>query len=109
MFVQKSVLTVMVIAILTELHRQAASQEVPAGRRSPVHHVNVCCTEGFGGWPANHGVWSGKMKSWWIQWLFQGQWTAATRSITTSPRNTFGRSLDGGESWTLENPACRER
>jgi hypothetical protein len=71
-------------------------------------HVTVYREQGrFGGWPANHGIWS-----WGNEILvgFSAAWFQATtedrhamdRSKPEEPR--LARSVDGGESWTVETP-----
>jgi hypothetical protein len=74
-----------------------------------IKHVTVYSEAGrFGGWPANHGIWS------WGNEILVG-FSAAyflwenpeihpyDRSKPEEPR--LARSLDGGETWTIEAPA----
>ena len=71
-------------------------------------HVTVYREQGrFGGWPANHGMWS-----WGNELLvgFSSAWFQATtddrhamdRSKPEEPR--LARSMDGGETWNIEMP-----
>lgn len=114
MIVQKTVQTVMVIAILAELHSTAVQSQEPVGARATdlsVHHVNVYAVpKRFGGWPANHGVWS------WKNEILVG--FSAGHFKDNGPgrhaidhdkpeEHLLARSLDGGESWALENPALQ--
>ncbi|HEY0980513.1 sialidase family protein [Schlesneria sp.] len=71
--------------------------------------VNVYAEPGrFGGWPANHGIWS------WGNEILVG--FSAGYSKDNGPgvhaidrerpeEHLFARSLDGGETWSLENPS----
>jgi predicted neuraminidase len=83
---------------------------LPAAERPhDVRHVGVYREPGrFGGWPANHGSWS-----WGNEILvgFSAAWYQRQnpevhqydRSRPEEPR--LARSLDGGETWTIESPA----
>jgi len=74
-------------------------------------HVKVYRVPGrFGGWPANHGVWS------WGNEILVG--FAAGHSKDNGPgrhaidhvgpeEHLLARSLDGGQTWTIENPATQ--
>jgi hypothetical protein len=74
-------------------------------------HVNVFAEPSrFGGWPANFGVWS------WGNEILVG--FAAGHSKNNGPgfhainhdkpeEHLFARSLDGGETWKIENPAAQ--
>ena len=75
----------------------------------PGQHVNVYAEPSrFGGWPANFGIWS------WGNEILVG--FAAGHSKDNGPgfhaidhdkpeEHLLARSLDGGESWKIENPA----
>ena len=77
----------------------------------PVRHVKVYATPGrFGGWPANHGIWS------WQHEILVG--FSAGYFKDNGPRrhaidhdkaeeHLLARSLDGGVTWTIENPAAK--
>lgn len=72
-------------------------------------HVMVYYEAGrFGGWPANHGIWS------WDNEILVGfsggyykyQGPARHAIDREKPqRDLLARSLDGGETWTIEDPA----
>lgn len=83
---------------------------VPAAAAEPAHvlkHVVVCKESGrFAGWPANNGIWNwgdeivvgftlGYYKD-------QGGGHPIDRDRPVVPRQA--RSLDGGETWTIETP-----
>jgi hypothetical protein len=84
-----------------------AEQSPPAGAR----HVRVYAEPGrFGGWPANHGIWS------WGDEILVG--FSAGYFKDNGPdlhaidhdrpeEHLLARSLDGGETWTIENPAAQ--
>lgn len=78
-------------------------------RTLDVKHVKVYYEPGrFGGWPANHGMWS-----WGNELLvgFSRGWykdLGPERHAIDRERpeeHLLARSLDGGETWTIENPA----
>ncbi len=73
-----------------------------------VHDVTVYREAGrYGGWPANHGIWS------WGNEILVG-FSAAYFQLKTPDRHQYdnrkpeeprlARSLDGGESWAIEAP-----
>ncbi len=74
-------------------------------------HVVVYEKEGrFAGWPANHGMWSwgkeiltGFDAS---QYVFREQGHAISKELP--PDQLLARSLDGGETWTIEQPPSLE-
>lgn len=79
-------------------------------RRLEVRHVPVYAVPGrFGGWPANHGIWS------WGNEILVGFSAGYYQNL--GPRHhidrekpeehLLARSLDGGETWKVENPASR--
>ncbi len=80
-----------------------------AAAPEPPHHVKVYFEEGmFGGWPANHGLWS-----WGDEILVgfgmgyykdQGLSHHIDREKPEIPM--LARSKDGGETWTLEDPGA---
>jgi hypothetical protein len=79
-----------------------------AREAAPVRHVSVYAEKGrFGGWPANHGIWN------WGNEILCG--FAAAYFIKTDPERhqrdrtrpdepSLARSLDGGETWSIERP-----
>ena len=73
-----------------------------------IKHVTVYKQAGrYGGWPANHGIWS------WGNEILVG-FSSATFQLKTPDRHpydnskpevpTLARSLDGGETWKIESP-----
>ena len=73
-----------------------------------IKHVEIYREEGrYGGWPANHGIWS------WSNEIVVGFSNAYYKRQTpdrhqydnTKPEEPrLARSLDGGETWTIEAP-----
>ncbi|MFN7924151.1 MAG: sialidase family protein [Bryobacteraceae bacterium] len=72
-------------------------------------HVKIYEEQGrFGGWPANHGIWS-----WGDEILvgfsgayFQSKGSDRHQMDSTKPEVPYqARSLDGGETWSVERPA----
>ena len=73
-----------------------------------VKHVTVYYEAGrFGGWPANHGIWS------WDNEILVGYGRGYYKDMGTShhidrekpEQHWLARSLDGGATWNLEHPA----
>src|SRR6478672_2273003 len=74
-----------------------------------VEHVKVFHQRGrFGGWPANHGIWS------WGNEILVGFSAGYHKDLGPDRHNIdhdkpeehlLSRSKDGGKSWALENPA----
>ncbi|MDA1274085.1 MAG: sialidase family protein [Verrucomicrobia bacterium] len=74
-----------------------------------LRHVNVYAVPGrFGGWPANHGIWS------WNNEIVAGFSAGYHKDLGLERHNIdhdrpeehlLGRSRDGGETWTIENPS----
>jgi hypothetical protein len=74
-------------------------------------HVKVYHEPGrFGGWPANHGIWS------WGNEILVGFSRGYYKDLGPERHNIdrekpeehlLARSLDGGETWTVENPAAK--
>jgi hypothetical protein len=72
-------------------------------------HVKVYYEEGrFGGWPANHGLWS------WDNEILVGFSRGSYKDLGPERHNIdrekpeehlLARSLDGGETWSIEDPA----
>lgn len=78
---------------------------------SACRHVKVYREAGrFGGWPANHGLWS------WGNEILVGFSRGYYKDLGPERHNIdrerpeehlLARSLDGGETWTIENPASQ--
>ena len=77
--------------------------------RAPVEHVKVYYQRGrFGGWPANHGIWS------WGDEILVGFSAGYHKDLGPARHNIdherpeehlLARSKDGGKTWSIENPA----
>lgn len=82
--------------------------ETPPNGKNP-RHVLVYFEKGrFGGWPANHGIWS------WGNEILVGFSAGHYKDLGPDrhaidrdkpEEHLLARSLDGGESWSIENPA----
>ncbi len=84
---------------------------ISLGAANAIEHVTVYKVPGrFGGWPANHGMWS------WGNELLVG--FGAGYAKDNGPErhaidhdkpeeHLLARSLDGGQTWTIENPGNR--
>lgn len=91
----------------------SAGQVLPVRSSSAVapavRHVKIFAVSGrFGGWPANHGVWS------WGNEILVGFSAGYYQDLGPERHNIdrekaeehlLARSRDGGETWTIENPA----
>jgi hypothetical protein len=74
-----------------------------------IEHVPVYAVDGrFGGWPANHGIWS------WGNEIVVGFSAGTYQDLGPFRHNIdhdkpeehlLARSLDGGHSWTIEDPS----
>src|SRR5262245_59345189 len=74
-----------------------------------VRHLAVYDVDGrFGGWPANHGIWS------WGNEILVGFSAGHYKDLGPERHNIdhdkpeehlLARSKDGGETWTISNPA----
>ena len=76
--------------------------------QAPVHVIVYKEAGRFGGWPANHGVWS------WGNEILVGFEAGYFRTnergghaidYTRPAEHVLARSLDGGQTWTIEKPA----
>lgn len=80
-----------------------------AAEPSEIQHVKVYAEKGkFGGWPANHGIWS------WGDEILVGFSAGTMKDLGAERHNIdrekpeyhwLARSLDGGRSWKIEDPA----
>ena len=85
----------------------AATAELPAASPDSMKHVIVFKEDGrFGGWPANHGIWS-----WGNEILvgFEAGYLKPSERMhaidySRPAEHVVARSLDGGETWTVESP-----
>ncbi len=81
----------------------------PAADKVAVEHVMVYHRPGrFGGWPANHGIWS------WGNEILVGFSAGYHKDLGPTRHNIdhakpeehlLARSLDGGRTWSVEDPA----
>ena len=91
--------TIISLALVTHLPAESAV----------VKNVTVCLEEGrYGGWPANHGIWN-----WGNEILvgfelghFKASEERHAIDRTRFREHLLARSLDGGESWSVERPAA---
>jgi hypothetical protein len=96
---------VILLALAVSLSPQAH------GADPPVEHVFVYRQPGrFGGWPANHGIWS------WDNEILVGFSAGYHKDLGPEIHNIdrdrpeehlLARSLDGGRTWSIENPAAQ--
>lgn len=73
----------------------------------PVHQTVYRESGRFGGWPANHGVWSwgGEVAVGFTAAWHQAQDVARHQMDRVKPREQFlARTLDGGRTWKIERP-----
>jgi hypothetical protein len=101
-----------VVVLVGGLASAAAGPEVetPPGDTLAVRHVTVYNEPGmFGGWPANHGIWS------WGNEIVVGFTKGYYKDLgdrhhidREKPElHMLARSLDGGRTWTIEDPGAR--
>ena len=91
--------------------QEGVTLQVKEASASPFRNVKVYAEPGrFGGWPANHGVWS------WGNEILAGfsrgyykDLGLDRHSIDREKReeHLLARSFDGGETWSIENPAAQ--
>ena len=102
--------TLAAAALLSLMACSTEPAVAPEARDEGPHHVKVYFeADMFGGWPANHGVWS-----WGNEILVgfgMGHYKEAGLSHHIDREKPeiamLARSLDGGESWTLEDPGIK--
>src|SRR5207249_3525398 len=90
---------------------EGVTLRVTEGAPSAFRHVTVYAEPGrFGGWPANHGLWA------WGNEILVGFSRGYYKDLGPERHNIdrerpeehlLARSLDGGETWTIENPAAQ--
>ena len=96
---------------LAPLFPLLVSLGLPPPPEGPVEHVTVYRQPGrFGGWPANHGIWS------WGEEILVGFSAGYHKDLGPAVHNIdrqkpedhlLARSRDGGETWSIEDPARR--
>lgn len=98
--------------LLGVLASAPAEQQAPTSREQTpaVEHVKVYYERGmFGGWPANHGIWS------WGNEILVGFTKGYYKDLgdrhhldRQKPEiHMLARSLDGGVTWTIEDPGAK--
>lgn len=73
----------------------------------PIKNVVVYQEAGrFGGWPANHGIWSwgNEILVGFEAGYFKDKAQGHAIDYTRPAQHVLARSLDGGETWTIEKP-----
>jgi BNR repeat-like domain len=88
-----------------------AIHPLSVARAEPPLHIKVYAEPGrFGGWPANHGIWS------WGDEILVGFSAGYHKDLGNERHNIdrekpehhlLARSLDGGATWSIENPASK--
>ncbi len=103
------VILVALMGVLSAVRAQEQEPTPPEGAR-PAQHVKVYYEPGMvGGWPANHGIWS------WGDEILVGFTKGYYKDLgdrhhidREKPElHMLARSLDGGETWTVEDPGAR--
>ncbi len=100
--------TSLTLGLLASLASPTQATQPTGARAVSVRHVPVYAVEGrFGGWPANHGMWS------WGDEIVVGFSAGYYKDLgdrhhidrERPEEHLLARTLDGGETWTIENPA----
>jgi hypothetical protein len=83
--------------------QESMNPEVPGSLR----HVVVATREGrFLGWPANNGLWTWDSRKELLVGFSDGEYIYKEgHNIGPDPLSRLARSLDGGHSWSFEEPA----
>ncbi|NOS68959.1 MAG: exo-alpha-sialidase [Verrucomicrobia bacterium] len=99
------------LGLVTSMITFAAGESAGQVGLSNVRHVNVYAEPGrFGGWPANHGLWS------WGNEILVGFSRGYYKDLGPDRHNIdrekpeehlLARSLDGGETWKIEDPSAQ--
>lgn len=103
----------LMLAAAATLHGDGGAAQAPVARPAadpaPVHSIVVRAPGRYGGWPANHGIWT-----WGEEILFGFSWghmrpggAEAGHPIDRQrpEEHMLARSLDAGRTWALEKPA----
>jgi hypothetical protein len=106
-----TILTLFILlGVLACATTQQAEPPPPPAETVPIQHVHVYYELGmFGGWPANHGIWS------WGNEILVGFSKGYYKDLgdrhhidrEKPEMHMLARSLDGGESWTIEDPGAK--
>lgn len=98
-------------AILTAASLLVAAESAPALLVADVAHVDVYRVPGrFGGWPANHGLWSwgNEILVGFSAGFFKDNGVGFHAIDHDKPEeHLLARSTDGGATWKIEDPAAR--
>ena len=87
-----------------------ATTGVLFGQPLDVQHVKVYAKEGrFGGWPANHGIWSwgNEILVGFSAGYYKNRGQRHHIDHDKPEEHLLARSLDGGLTWRIENPAAK--
>ncbi len=102
---RNGVLAVSILGAAMAADAAAQGQE----ERGTVKHVVVYYEKGrFGGWPANHGIWSwgNEILVGFSRGYYKDQGPDRHHIDREKPEeHLLARSLDGGETWAIEDPA----
>src|SRR5438270_8065459 len=103
--------SILLLAVLSAGLGGATEADKSTRAGSLAKHVKVYAERGrFGGWPANHGIWC------WGNEILVGFSAGYYKDNGPSLHNIdhdkpeeylLARSLDGGETWKIENPAAQ--
>jgi len=105
----KHISTLLIIGLIFSC-KEAIKRGNSTGQKNPeIQHIEVYFEKGrFGGWPANFGAWS------WGDELLVGFAKGYHKDLGEERHNIdrekpekhlFARSLDGGETWKIEDPS----
>jgi hypothetical protein len=87
-----------------------AGETTAPGEPPAVDHVKVYHEPGmFGGWPANHGIWSwgNEILAGFSKGYYKNQGERHHIDRERPEFHMLARSLDGGETWAIEDPGAR--
>ena len=96
------------IALFNLLTFVAPAILAAGGKASVSKHLDVYNEPGrFGGWPANHGIWSwgNEIVVGFEAGYFERKAEGHAINREKPAEHLLARSLDGGETWTIEHPA----
>ncbi|MCG2587807.1 exo-alpha-sialidase [Rhodohalobacter sulfatireducens] len=104
-FQLKRLILLAIIITLISCAEKQKNNSVSDESSKAIQHLRVYYEEGrFAGWPANNGIWI------WGEEILVGFVEAAHRETEgfhtydrETARNKYARSLDGGETWTIED------
>jgi hypothetical protein len=83
--------------------------QVARAAGAAVKHVKVYHADGrFAGWPANHGIWSwgNEILVGFGRGYYKDRGDSHNIDLEKPQDHLLARSLDGGETWTIEDPAA---